>query len=286
MIDNSAEGWALLVQPQDHERAQAAVNQYQVENRGWRWRRPLPETGLVFHWGSLSWVAGIIAVYYWSAVRFPGLKSAGILDSEKVSSGPMVAARYGRHFARKPASSHGQCHDRIPPPGAGHGALRSGSGIAGRVPGRGGWAMWPACCFIPSRMTSLGASGMVMGALGLITVQSFAPLARMHGPADDLFSRAVAAGVMILVLVGLQSRSRTWSRTSVDSSPGRSWVGVLGCAPPERWRSGPAQRGRPARPGRLAAGDMAAGAPRALRRHSLFTAKGASMGRIRQTGVV
>jgi rhomboid protease GluP len=35
----------------------------------------------------LGWVAAIVAFYYWSAVRFPGVKSVGILNSEKVSRG-------------------------------------------------------------------------------------------------------------------------------------------------------------------------------------------------------
>jgi membrane associated rhomboid family serine protease len=53
----------------------------------------------------------------------------------------------------------------------------------------------------PSAHYSLGASGMVTGALGLITVQSFAPWHK-NRPAAALLPRAVAAGVLILVLIG------------------------------------------------------------------------------------
>jgi hypothetical protein len=87
VIDRSGEGWVLLVAWRDFDRAQAALRQYRLENRGFQWRQPLPETGLLFHWGSVGWVAVMAAFYYWSAVRFPGIKSAGILDSEKVRQG-------------------------------------------------------------------------------------------------------------------------------------------------------------------------------------------------------
>lgn len=53
----------------------------------------------------------------------------------------------------------------------------------------------------PAAHESLGASGMVTGALGLITVQSFAPW-RKYRAAVSWLPRAVAAGVLILVLIG------------------------------------------------------------------------------------
>jgi rhomboid protease GluP len=236
-IDYSAEGWALLVQPQDHERAQAALKQYQLENRGWRWRRSLPETGLVFHWGSLSWVAAIITVYYWSAVRFPVLKSAGILDSEKVRQGQWwrlcTAVTLHENLPHLVANATtgfllmGLAMARY---GAGMGLLAAFlAGVLGNV---------ASLLFYSQPHFSLGASGMVMGALGLITVQSFG-LERDSRPDGRFILRAVAAGVMILALLGFSPES------DVAAHLGGFFAGailgcVLGCAPPARWHSGPA----------------------------------------------
>ena len=35
VIERSADGWTLLVEPQDRSRALATLRQYQIENRGW-----------------------------------------------------------------------------------------------------------------------------------------------------------------------------------------------------------------------------------------------------------
>src|SRR5207249_3261813 len=44
MIEHREEGWALLVGPQDFERAVAALRQYEIENPGWRcWPLTWPE---------------------------------------------------------------------------------------------------------------------------------------------------------------------------------------------------------------------------------------------------
>src|SRR5436305_7280081 len=48
--------WALLVEPGQHERAMAAIQQYRLENRGWAWRRELPGAALEVHVGALFWV--------------------------------------------------------------------------------------------------------------------------------------------------------------------------------------------------------------------------------------
>ena len=87
MIVRTEGGWALVVDERDHERAQAALQQYRVENRGWRWKQQLPGSGLLFHWGALVWVAAMAAFYYWTMAAFPQLQAAGIMDSRRVAAG-------------------------------------------------------------------------------------------------------------------------------------------------------------------------------------------------------
>jgi membrane associated rhomboid family serine protease len=60
--------------------------------------------------------------------------------------------------------------------------------------------------FYPEAHQSLGASGIVMGALGAITVES-AGLAR--GGARDIIVRALCGGFLLLVLLGLSPDPRT-----------------------------------------------------------------------------
>ena len=41
-VDHDEEGWVVLVEPEDFDRASSLLKQWQLENRGWRWRRNLP----------------------------------------------------------------------------------------------------------------------------------------------------------------------------------------------------------------------------------------------------
>jgi rhomboid protease GluP len=240
VIDQSAEGWALLVEWRDYDRARAALKQYQLENRGWQWRHPLPETGLLFHWGSLGWVAAIMAVYYCSAVRFPGIRSAGILDSEKV--------RQGQWWRVWTAIT---LHENVP-----HLMANATTGfiLVGLAMARYGAGMGLLAAFLAGALgnvaglviysqphQSLGASGMVMGALGLVTVQSFS-FWRKYRPGGRFIFRAVAAGVMILALIGFSPDS------DVVAHVGGFVAGaIFGCglsyAAPARWQHGPANAG-------------------------------------------
>jgi membrane associated rhomboid family serine protease len=240
VIDNSAEGWALLVESQDHERAQSALKQYQLENRGWRWRQPLPETGLLFHWGSLGWVAAVAALYYWSAVRFPGIKSAGILDSQKV--------RLGQWWRLCTAIT---LHENLP-----HLMANASTGfiLMGLAMARYGAGVALLAAFLAGVMgnvaglvfyfqphLSLGASGMVMGALGLVTVQSFV-FWRQSRPGGRFFFRAIASGLMILALLGFSPESDVVAHFG-GFLAGAIFGCALGLASPARWQRGPANVG-------------------------------------------
>jgi membrane associated rhomboid family serine protease len=240
IVDKSVEGWALLVEPRDYDRAQAVLTQYQLENRGWAWKQPVPETGLLFHWGSLGWVAVIAAVYYWSAVRFPAIRGAGILDSEKL--------RQGQWWRLWTAIS---LHENVPHLMAnatigfilmGLAMARYGAGVALLAAYLAGAAGNVASFLIYSEPhQSLGASGMVMGALGLATVQSFS-FWRKNLIGRRFFFRAFAAGVLIFALLGFSPDSDV-----VAHIGGFVAGGIFGCGlvyvPPTRLQDGLANVG-------------------------------------------
>ena len=230
ILGQSEEGWEVVVGARDYERARACLRQYQAENRGWHWQQPLPAAGVVFHWGSAGWAVVMAAIYYWSTTRFPAARQLGIMDS-----GAVAAGQWWRLFTAV------SLHENMPHLmanvttgfvllglamaryGAGVGLLASFlAGAAGNVAGLALYslpsreiiadsveAMCRAHCFdgmvcIPNCDKII--PGMVMGALGLITAQSFA-FWRACRSASHFWLRSLAAGVLILVLIGFSPES-------------------------------------------------------------------------------
>ena len=63
--------WALLVNPEDYERAVEAIRQYRGEPR-WSGGIPGPAE-ITFHWGGAVWCGWLVLMHGLSAVRFrPG----------------------------------------------------------------------------------------------------------------------------------------------------------------------------------------------------------------------
>jgi membrane associated rhomboid family serine protease len=231
ILHKSEEGWELLVDGRDFERAEAHLRQYQAENRGWRWRQPLPATGLLFHWGSAGWVLAIMAIYYWSTTRFPAARPLGIMDSRAVAAGQwwrlFTAVSLHENLPHLMANAStgfillGLAMARY---GAGVGLLAAFlAGAAGNVAG---------CVLYTHPYQGLGASGMVMGALGLVSAQSFG-FWRASRKGAQFFLRALAAGALVLVLIGFSPQA------DIVAHVGGFLCGtLLGCVlgrwPPER----------------------------------------------------
>jgi membrane associated rhomboid family serine protease len=204
-IERTEQGWGLVVEERDYERAQAVLQQYRVENRGWRWKQQLPGSGLVFHWGALVWVAAMAAFYYWTMAAFPQLQRAGIMDNRLVAGG-----QWWRLFTAI------TLHQNLPHLAAnavtgllllGLAMARYGPGVAMLAAFLAGAAGNGAGLLIHSEDSqSLGASGMVMGALGMLSVHSFS-LWRKYPAARFLILRGAVAGFLILVLIGFAPES-------------------------------------------------------------------------------
>jgi len=194
--DQASSAWGLLVAPEEYTKAVAAIRLYRKENRGW-WRREVFRPGLLFDWGSLAWVI-LLCLFYWLNTAI-GLHRLGIMDNAAVAAG-----QWWRLFTA--IWLHGDLAHLAANATLGllllgftMGSIGTGPGLlAGYLAGAGGNVI--AWVFSPRAQTSLGASGMVLGCLGILTAQSFlrkAPYSRKYVIAG------ISAGVMLFVLLGL-----------------------------------------------------------------------------------
>jgi len=192
-------GWGLRVEARDHERALDILRQYRLENRHWPWRQEVLPAGWLFDWGSLAWVF-LAVVFYWLDDRF-NLRTVGRVDSAALAQG-----QWWRLFTAlwlHADVGHLAANATIGLVLLGLVMGRYGTGVgllAAYLTGAGGNLM--AWLLGPPPHLSLGASGMVMGCLGLLSVQSFSFL-RQNPQSPKLLISAIAAGAMLFVLFGL-----------------------------------------------------------------------------------
>ena len=204
-ISHSEEtGWALLVHPQDVERAIKAIRQYHIENRHWEWRQQLPWSKVTFHWGAVP-ACLLLAIIYELSTGAPSLYPAWIFDSAAVRAGQwwrlftavLLHSDLGHLLANVTTGVllFGLAMARF---GAGCGLLAAYvAGAAGNLAG---------LLLYGRPYTGLGASGMVMGALGLLTLHSAAQWRSNPNTARDLM-RGGLAGVLLFLILGLGRNS-------------------------------------------------------------------------------
>ena len=196
--------WGVMVAEDDYDRSVETLRIWKNENLGWKWLNPLPTAaGKFFHWGSLAWALATVAIYFWSTA--PGIKEAGMMDSQMVAAG-----QWWRLFTA--VTLHADLPHLLSNITSGLILLglamaRYGTGIAlliAFLSGVGGNVA--GFLLYPDAHRGLGASGMVMGALGLLAIAS---------PADGwdrqvgigLIMRGIVATFLMLVLIGFSPRS-------------------------------------------------------------------------------
>ncbi len=199
-------GLVLLVQPGDQARALTALRQYERENLHRRWQQPSRWTGLLMDWRVVFCFLPLVALFLATDVLgYAGFKSAGLMDSEAVRQGA-----WWRLFTA--VTLHGDLAHLAS--NVVTGILLLGLAMGSCGPGKallasflaGACGNLASLALAGSRHQSLGASGMVLGALGLLTVSSF-QLWRSGQSHRRLLERALAAGVMLLVLLGLNPQT-------------------------------------------------------------------------------
>jgi membrane associated rhomboid family serine protease len=192
------EGWGLRVAPADYERALRAIQQYQLENRGWPWQQEVFRPGILFDWGSLAWA--VMIFLFFGLNNRHDLGSAGVMDSLAVKQGEwwrLFTAIWLHADAGHLASNATFGFFLL---GLAMGRYGTGVGLlAAYLAGTGG-NLWSGL-LASSAHRSLGASGMVMGALGLLASQSFV-LWRVTPHAGKFIVTGVVGGLMLFILMG------------------------------------------------------------------------------------
>jgi membrane associated rhomboid family serine protease len=176
---------------------------YRLENRGWPWQRELFRPGILFDWASVAW-AVLVIFFFWLQSNFE-VKSRGLMDSQAVAAGQWwrlftaiwLHADAG-HLATNVSLGVVLLGFALGRYGTGVGMLAAYlAGAAGNV-----FAGWTSA----GAHKSLGASGLVMGALGLLAVQSL-PHWRRSPPSARLAFSGLLAGVFLFLLLGLSPGS-------------------------------------------------------------------------------
>ena len=205
-IEYTGDGWQLRIPAASRLLAQQAIHAYRVENRRWPWRREVTTSGVLFDWSAVVWVI-LIGFFHWLSLQRPDFRSWGVMDAQLVSAGQwwrLFTAVWLHGDAAHLASNAtlglvllGLALGRY---GAGFGVLAAAlAGVGGNV------FSW---LFFPGPHRSLGASGFVMGCLGLLAAQSLSHW-RLRKPswwARTNLSPQVArlvAGVFLFILLGL-----------------------------------------------------------------------------------
>jgi rhomboid protease GluP len=195
--------WHLTVPQLDYQRAIKALKQYHVENKRGVWVRELPWSDLLIDWRAAAWALICIAIFFADQKSHDAWREAGFMSNAAVARG-----EWWRLFTA--TTLHGDL---------GHLALNVTTGLL--LVGLAMGAYGPGVGLLASFLTgvggnvaglliyganhqSLGASGVVMGALGLLTIQS------LHvRRARDLLLRAVGGGLLLLILLGFSPDPRT-----------------------------------------------------------------------------
>jgi rhomboid protease GluP len=189
--------WGLVVAAADHHRALGVLEAYRRENRRWPWRQPI-RTSVVFDWGSLAWV-GLICVFAALDARGVGLRQAGVMDGTAVAQGQwwrlftsiFLHADVG-HLISNAALGFVLLGLAMGVYGTGNGLLAAYlAGVGGNL---AAWLMEPG-------HRSLGASGMVLGCLGLLAAQFFSPRHELRWGGKSMLA-GIGAAVMLFLLLG------------------------------------------------------------------------------------
>lgn len=198
-------GWTLVVSTADHERALVQIRLYRLENRRWRWRQPVFQPGLIFDWRCTAWLFLVIGFHWWSEMR-PDLRNLGMWDGAA-----LVHGEWWRLFTAT------WLHADLA-----HLVLNSVFGLVllGLVMGRYGAGVGMLAAYLAGATGNLaavlvhgetarglGASGVVMGALGLLAAQSLTNFGRRSSGRIRRFAGGIFGGLLLFVLIGASPES-------------------------------------------------------------------------------
>jgi len=194
--------WYLMVEKNIYDKAKETIHLYLFENRYWGKTYAIREPDQLFNWGSLYWVIPVAFVYLLNVLSLGRLNHCGLMDSDKV----LLSGEWWRIITAQ------FIHADV-----GHLAsnLTLGFPLLGVAMARFGigWSLWTALCagiagnilsllLHPAGHASLGASGVVMGVLGILSIFTLPLITKGTLPARVAFT-ALAASTMVFIMTGL-----------------------------------------------------------------------------------
>ena len=197
--------WFLELEPEQSRAARKALDLYLREVRDWKELPRLKEQMRLWHPGALLWGLYLVLVYVIDSAQGFGWREAGLMSSEAVQAGEwwrLVTAislhADGEHLVSNLVSGClllGLAMARL---GSGT-ALWCGwlTGIGGNL---AGWALYS------DTHRGVGASGLVLGCIGLLCVHSLSEYLHNHR-FRRYFLSSLGGGVLLFILTGLHPDS-------------------------------------------------------------------------------
>lgn len=197
--------WNVVVDAAQYRESLQVLRLYITENRRRIWVQKLPWSQLVFDWRGTAWFTLLAILFVLVQNGFSAVDEKGVM-----SNGAVRAGQWWRLFTAT------MLHSDLPHLlsnvtigivflglamaiyGPGLALLASFlSGVAGNVAG---------LLFYPHPYLGRGASGMVMGALGMLAAHTFWLIRERH-PDRSLLVRSILGAVLLLVLLGFDPAS-------------------------------------------------------------------------------
>ena len=197
--------WRLVVEAPDYPRAIGAIRQYHAENRRRPWQQTLPWTGMIFDWRCLVPLSIFVALFALQAAGRGEFSRFGMMHNTAVHQG-----EWWRLFTA--VTLHGDLGHLTANTTTGllligsvMGAYGAGVGLMGAfLAGVGG--NLAGLLLYPETHRGLGASGMIMGALGLLAAQWITLL--KHGLTARQFAvRGMLSGAFLFILLGFSPQA-------------------------------------------------------------------------------
>jgi membrane associated rhomboid family serine protease len=202
--DAESGAWFLEVDPAQFSAACQTLRLYLRENRNRRWQSPVAWAGEVFDWRVWFWALWMAAMYGLERVLPLDLSVAGRVDGAAVAHG-----QWWRLFTA--TTLHGdEAHllmnlaSGVVLLGLAMGAFGAGAALLASVLAGAAGNVVTLLVNGPAHL-SLGASGVVMAALGLLAAESVASAAVL--PRRQWLTRGLGGAMMLTVLMGLNPAS-------------------------------------------------------------------------------